>query len=437
MAAQLTAQASWVNPFFLRRLGFLACVSAFFALCALRVAAQPQPLIVTTVAGLANFGRADGIGSVAKFLLPTGVAVDAAGNVYVADSLNDTIRKVTPTGVVTTLAGISRKWLAPTPDATGSAAQFSQPYGVAVDSFGNVYVADYYNSAVRKITTNGAVTTITATPPFYAPYGIAVDGTNNVYVADTYHNMIRKIANGSVTTLAGSGSPGSADGTNSGATFTKPYGLAVDGAGNVYVADWGNNLIRLITPAGVVTTIAGNGGTTFSSPSGIAVDSATNIYVADTDNNRILELSLTGTNWDVSIRLGGSIDSTNSGDGDGVFPQATFYRPWGVAVDSFGNVYVGDSYNGNVRKIIPGAIPVYSTLAGPDASYGLVDDTMAQARFNEPTGVAVDGATNLYVADYYNNCIREVTSGRSSRHFGRVDKWIPWFQQWHQQQCGI
>ncbi len=439
MDTHFAAQSGRVKVWLTRQLRFVACVSGLFVLFTLPVAAQTNPLVVSTVAGLANFGSADGIGSAAKFLLPGGVAVDGAGNVYVADADNDTIREVTSAGVVSTLAGTEQ--VSGTNDGTGSAARFNLPYGVAVDSLGNVFVADTYNQTIRQVTTNGGVTTFaglagmagfrngsTSSDPsigavFSYPYGIAVDGSNNIYVADTYNNMIRMIANGSgtVMTLAGGLASGTNNGTGTNAQFHEPFALAADGAGNVYVADTYNYLIRRITPAGVVTNLAGSGsiGTNdgiganaqFAFPTGIAVDGATNIYVADYTNQVIREITLVGANWVVSTLAG---DMQAYGDGDGISPQATFYNPWGVAVDSATNVYVGDSGNGTIRKITPGVFTLTLTstltLAGPDGSYGLADGPAAQGRFHQPFGVAVDGASNLYVADYYNNCIREVTA---------------------------
>jgi hypothetical protein len=419
MDTHFSAQSGRVKGRVTRQPGFLACMSGLLALFTLPVAAQTNPLVVSTVAGLANFGSADGIGSAAKFLLPTSVAVDGAGNVYVADTDNDTIRKVTPAGVVTTLAGTAQ--MPGTNDATGGAARFNQPHGVAVDNSGNIYVADTYNFTIRKITSNGVVTTIAGQPGDYGsdngpatggaqflyPFGVAVDSSTNIYVADTGNNMIREITNATsmVGTLAGNLTAGTNNGSGASAQFDSPYALATDGAGNVYVADTDNSLIRFITPLGAVTNIAS--GAAFSYPTGIAVDSATNVYVADYDNQIVRKLTFNGTAWNVSTNAGSGF----SGDGDGISPQATFNYPWGVAVDSASNVYVGDSGNGNIREItFTNSAWNLSTLAGPDESYGVYTvGPEGQPRFHQPSGVAVDSATNLYVADFYNNCIRLVT----------------------------
>jgi sugar lactone lactonase YvrE len=196
--------------------------------------------------------------------------VDGAGNAYVADTENHTIRKVTPGGTVTTLAGLGGS--SGSADGTGSAARFYWPYGVAVDSAGNVYVADTWNYTIRKVTPGGVVTTLAglagtggstdgtgSAARFNYPSGVAVDSAGTVYVADRGNHTIRKVTpGGAVTTLAGlADSYGSADGTGSAARFDSPRGVAVDSAGNVYVADYYNNTIRKVTPGGVVTTLAG------------------------------------------------------------------------------------------------------------------------------------------------------------------------------------
>ena len=230
--------------------------------------------VVSTLAGTAGAsGNTDGTGSVARFLEPSAVAVDATGNVFVADSGNNVIRKITSAGVVTTFAGTAG---APgSIDGTGSAARFNYPRGVAFDRSGNLLVADSTNNTIRKITTDGVVTTLAGSAGsigstdgaagsarFSFPNSLAVDASGNIYVADENNGTIRVIAtNGSVTTLAGqAGSNGRVDGTGSQARFDHPAGVALDSDGNVYVADYGNQLIRRVTRAGLVTTVAGVGG---------------------------------------------------------------------------------------------------------------------------------------------------------------------------------
>jgi sugar lactone lactonase YvrE len=371
---------------------------------------------VTVFAGSANaFGNFDGKGKAALFDEPLGMAVDASGNIFVADSLNYEIRMVTSAAVVTTLAGSGPVF--GNADGTGSAARFDSPYGVAVDTNGNVYVADTLNQTIRKITPEGAVTTLAglaatigsadgtnSTARFYDPFAVAVDSSGNVYVTDNGNNTIRKITSaGVVTTLAGlAGSPGSADGTNSTARFNDSSGLAVDGSGNVYVADTGNQTIRKITPDGVVTTLAGSVGiygsadgtnstARFFAPFGVAVDSSGNVYVGDSGNQMIRKITPTG----VVTTLAGLAGSIGGDDGTG--SAALFDFPRGVAVDGSGNIFVADYYNYTIRKITPeGAV---TTLAGLAQASGTDDGTGDTARFFFPNGVAVDSSGSVYVAE--------------------------------------
>ena len=274
---------------------------------------------VSTLAGAAGQkGSTDGTGAAAQFSLPVGVAVDSTGNVHVGDSDNSTIRKITPAGEVSTLAGAARQ--VGTTDGAGAAAKFNRPQGVAMDSAGNVYAADTGSHTIRKITPGGVVSTLAgfakragttdgagAAARFSNPQGVAVDSAGNVYVADGVNHTIRKITPaGVVSTLAGTaGQPGSTDGMGAAAKFRLPQGVAVDSAGNVYVAERDNHTIRKITPAGLVSTLAGAAGLAnntdgagadarFSSPTGVAVDSAGNVYVADAGNNTIRKINSGG-----------------------------------------------------------------------------------------------------------------------------------------------
>ncbi len=318
---------------------------ALLALTAIQSVAQlnSQPYAFSTLAGGGGYST-NQAGSAARFALPLCVAVDSAGNVYVADSGNNSISKVTSAGAVTTLAG--RPGSFGTANGTGSAARFKQPSGVALDSSGNIYVADTLNHTIRKVTPTGVVTTLAgqagnrgsangtgSAAQFYQPWGIAVDNAGNVYVGDSCNHTIRKVTPaGVVTTLAGlAGSTGSADGTNRNARFNFPSQVTVDSATNIYVATDGDHTIRKLTPVGanwVVTTLAGVAGSSgsadgmnsdarFNTPFGVTVDSAGNLYVADTVNSLIRKMTLEGTNWLVTTIAGlagstGSADGTNS-----------------------------------------------------------------------------------------------------------------------------
>jgi sugar lactone lactonase YvrE len=306
------------------------------------------------------------IGVSAGLIEPWAVAVDGSGDRFVADFGNNVIRKVTAAGVVSVFAGSGVAGFA---DGQGTAASFSGPTGVALDGSGNVYVSDFGNNRIRKVTFTGLVSTLAgngaeafadgpgASASFSAPYGIAVDGSGNVFVADNGNERIRMVTPaGVVSTLAGNGVPAFADGPGASASFYSPYGVAVDGSGNVYVADYGNNRIRTVTSAGVVSTLAGTG---------------TPAY------------------------------------GDGANLTATFNSPVGVAVNSAGNVFVSDFGNRRIRKIAGGSV---STLAG-DGTEGSADGPGGTASFRAPYGIAVDSTLtgeSLLVADFGNSVIRRV-----------------------------
>lgn len=382
--------------------------------------------VVSTLAGVAPLlGTNDGIGGTARFESPTGVAVDPAGNVYVADSWNHTVRKISPAGFVTTLAGQAGS--PGTNNGPGSVARFGNPRGIALDSATNLYVADSSNATIRKISPDGVVITLAglagspgtndgigAAARFNQPGAVATDTAGNVYVADTANHAIRKISPvGSVTTLAGQpGTFGSADGTGRVARFESPHGLTVDTAGQVYVADTYNRVIRRITPAGVVTTWAGTKGVSgsadgtlltaqFDLPWGIAIDGFGQVYLADIGNHTVRKITQAGTVSTLAGRAAemGSADGTGSG--------VRFHTPLGLASDNGTNLYVSDSGNHTVRKITPSGL--VSTWAGLARATGTNDGVGSAARFNSPSGLGVDRATNLYVADTWNHTIRKIS----------------------------
>jgi sugar lactone lactonase YvrE len=323
-----------------------------------------QEPVVTTLAGSGKPGFADGAGAQASFATPSGVVVDGRGNVYVGDHSNDRIRKITQDGVVSTFAGAGK---ALKDERSGTKANFNKPVGLAIDKGRNIYVADKENHAIRKITPDGVIITLTGSgkpdiadgeglaASFNRPHGVAVDESGNIYVADHNNHRIRKISSsGNVTTLAGSGIKGNADGLGKEASFNGPNSVAIDGSGNVYVADKLNHSIRKISPSGTVTTLAGSGKpefadgqgkeASFNQPHGIAVDEIGTVYVADSYNHRIRKIGPSGY---VTTLVG----SGNPGSEDGYGSAASFNKPYAIAVDAGGAVYVADQQNHKIRKI--------------------------------------------------------------------------------------
>ncbi len=325
---------------------------------------------VTTIAGITGWpGSTDGHISVAKFYYPTDIAYDQSGNAFIADRLNHTIRKIDVSGNVTTLAGLAT--ISGTADGQGSVARFKFPTGIAVDASGNVYVADSYNHTIRKIDQSGNVTTFAGNPgggtgstdglgslaSFNIPVGLEFDNSGNLYVADTFNNAIRKIdQSGNVTTFAGSaGAFGLLDGQGITAQFHRPTYITIDNSGNLYVTDVNNHAIRKIDPAGNVSTIAGNGttGTSdgqgasahFHFPMGIAVDTNGDLIVSDLSNHTIRKVDPTGN----VTTIAGLATVSGSVDGPGNF--ARFTRPYGVGIDGLGNIVIAGFDTHSIRKI--------------------------------------------------------------------------------------
>lgn len=379
--------------------------------------------VVSTLAGNGTPGTATGVGTSAQFNSPWGIAVDAAGNIYVADKSNHAIRKISPAGEVTNLAGTPNPGGQGSTDGPGSTARFNSPSGVAVNASGNIiYVADAGNHKIRKITVSGTTVSVStfagngspgtaegfpSFAQFNTPSGVAVNASGTaVYVADAGNNKIRKIESSTVSTLAGGGAgnaSGFADGSGIDARFNNPTGVVADGAGNVFVADKSNQAIRIITSAGAVTTICGNGvagfadglpaDARFNSPAGVSIDGAGNLFIADQANHRIREMGfLTVINLTVSTLAGSGV----SGFADGSGTVAQFNAPADIASDAAGNVYVADSRNKRVRKVTPTG--VVSTYAGCNLA-GYLDGPAATAQFYMPEGIASDAAGNIYVVD--------------------------------------
>ncbi|WP_411031835.1 IPT/TIG domain-containing protein [Spongiimicrobium sp. 3-5] len=318
---------------------------------------------VSTFAG-SKIGDADGTLEQAKFHNPIGVTMDNQGNIYVADTYNHKIRRIDPNGDIITLVGSEPGDV----DGIVSQAKFNAPKGIAIDADGNIYIADHKNHKIKKITNVGFVTTLAGSTEGYQdgkgsdaefafPQDIALDTQGNVYVTDGYNNKIRKITpDGTVTTLAG-GDLGSADGLALSAQFFNPHGIALDANQNIYVADQGNHKIRKITPDGMVSTLAGSvegyedgvsGKAKFQDPSGIATDVLGNVYVSDELNFKVRKISPSG----IVSTLAGS----DKGFSDGEGAEAQFDSPNGIvvapqSVPSLGTIFVIDSGNHRIRKI--------------------------------------------------------------------------------------
>ncbi len=368
-----------------------------FLILSLLIAVTLNAQCVSTLAGSTQ-GFADGTGTAAKFNNPYGVAVDGIGNIYIADRLNHKIRKITPSGVVTTLAGSTQGYA----DGTGTSAQFNSPYAIESDTSGNLYVADSSNSKIRKITPSGVVTTFATGVSF--PIGVAVDVSGNVYVASNGSQIIKISPSGVVANFAGSSQTGYADGTGTNAMFSAPRGIAVDASGNVYVADQNNRRIRKITSSGVVTTLAGSGaigsangtGTEaqFAAPQDVTVDATGNVYVADGTGDKIRQITTSGV---VS-----TIAGFNNAYADGNGADARFNFPSGVGIDAEGTLYVADLNNNKVRKVYTNLTASISYLGSPNFCSSLTTPqpvtltgtgTYTGGTFSSTTGLSLNSST--------------------------------------------
>jgi len=392
--------------------------------------------IITTVAGNGTYGYSgdNGPATSAQLSTPCGVALDSAGNLYIADCGNYRIRKVA-NGVITTVAGTG------TPGFSGdnglaTSAQLSYPSSVALDSAGNLYIADPDNDRIRRVS-NGVIATVAGngaccfigdngpatSAQLYSPSGAAVDAAGDLYIADTNNHRVRKVSNGVITTVAGTGTVGFGgdNGLATSAQLGYPQGVAVDSAGNLYIAD--NGSVRKVSN-GVITTVAG-GGDVFGdngpatsalvAPAGVAVDVAGNLYIADPTDQCIRKVSggvITTVAGICQIPVcagigGGCPDKPNGGySGDnGPAISALLSSPEAVTVDGAGNLYIADTGNGRIRKVSNGVI---TTVAGGGSLF--FENGPATSTELSPHGIALDAAGNLYIADGISS-VRKVSNG--------------------------
>jgi trimeric autotransporter adhesin len=386
--------------------------------------------VLTTVAGNGTMGYSgdDSSATTARLNLPRGVAVDSAGNLYIADTGNSRIRKVI-NGVITTVAGNG------TPGFSGDsgparAAQLTAPWGVAVDSAGNLYITDNLSAAVRKVA-NGVITTVAgigislgeygppSSRPLLEPVAVAVDVVDGaLYIADPGSQSILEDPYGSISTFAGNGTQGFSgdNGPAASAQLSNPQGLAKAILGPVYIADSGNQRVRMVSN-GVITTVAGNGVGGFSgdsgpatsarlsNPQGLAVDGLRDLYIADSGNQRVREVFDGG----IINTAAGNGTQGFSGDG-GPARDAELSLPAGLAFDPDSNLFIADSGNNRIRKVSSDG--VITTVAG-NGTPGFAGDNgpATSAELSNPRGVAVDYYGNLFIADSGNNRIRKVSNG--------------------------
>jgi trimeric autotransporter adhesin len=368
-----------------QRIGLRLFIFTQLALCGCSQSGIPTTAgIISTVAGKGKcrFSGDGGLATEAQLSMPDGVAVDSAGNLYITDSYNNRIRKITAAGIISTVAGNGTQGYSGD-GGLATEAQLYGPSGVAVDSAGNLYIADHVIDRIRKVTIAGMISTVVGNGTggfsgdgdlataarLFLPTGVAVDSADNLYIADTGNNRIRKVTTaGIISTVAGNGTPGSSGdgGLATAAQLDGPSGVAVDSAGNLYIADQGNvaigdpgsQRIRKVTTAGIISTVAGNGTRGFSGdgglataaqlnlPSGVVVDSEGNLYIADQGNSRIRKVTTAG----IISTVAGKGTWGFSGDG-GLATAARLFGPNGVAVDSAGNLYIADYLDCRIRKI--------------------------------------------------------------------------------------
>jgi trimeric autotransporter adhesin len=422
--------AGWVRAF-VWTFGLIVCSGSAFAQITL-----PGAGMINTVAGVGTAVGDNRAATSAQLNNPLAVVLDPAGNVYIADTYNNRIRKVTvSSGIIITLAGNGAGGSSGD-GGLATSAQLNTPSGVALDSAGNVYIADSGNNRVRKITAStGIITTVAGNglegysgddgaatnAELSYPSGLALDSAGNLYIADLDNSVIRKVskASGMITTVAGNGAVGySGDGGPAAtAELSYPSAVALDVSGNIYIADQGNNCIRKVTVStGIITTFAGNGtggysgdggaatSAELSTPGAVALDSTGNLYIADSYNHRIRKVTIaTG----VMSTLAGTGWPSYCCDG-GPALDAELHFPAGIALDPAGNLYIADTDNSRIRKVTVSS-SIINTIAGSDA-YSGDGGPATSALLSYPFGVVADPSGNLYIGDDGNCRVRKVTA---------------------------
>jgi uncharacterized protein (TIGR03437 family) len=374
--------------------------------------------IITTVAGNGSYGfSGDGGPAIsAQLNEPSALAVDSEGNLFIADEENNRIRKVSPNGIITTVAGGGTEALADGGIATNAQLRF--PTSITVDRDGNLFIADFDNNHVRKVSPSGIITTVAgngtkgftgdgglaANAQLAGPTGLAADGAGNLFIVDSGNRRLRKVTtDGIISTVAGDGRSTSENGgpADDGAPATSvrldPAGVATDRDGNLFITDYGNNRIRKVSRGGIITTVAGNGAKGFSGdggpaldaqldrPRSLALDNHGNLFISDTGNNRIRKVST-----------------------DGIITTTAQLSSWGLAVDGSDNLFIADQYSNRVLRISPDG--TITTVAG-NGMGGLNGDggPATSAPVWCPNAVAVDSAGNLFIGEFCGNRVRKVT----------------------------
>ena len=399
--------------------------------------------VISTAVGTGAWGSAGDAGAAvsAELAGPRGLAIDQAGNLFIADSGNNKVRMVTPSGIITTVAGNGTQGFSGD-GGPATSSQLNYPVAVAVDGSGNLFIADRQNNRIRMVNSAGIISTIAGSTSGFSgdggpavsaqisdPRGIAIDSTGNLFIADSGNNRIRMInPAGIITTFAGGAAGFSGDGgAATSAQLALPVDVAADAAGNIFIADRGNYRVRTVNAARVITTAAGrtdDGGPASSAqlnyPNVVAADRAGNLYIADTDSQRVRKVTTTG----MISTIAGNGAQGFSGDG-GPAASAQLNYPAGVTVDANGTVFIADTRNGRIRKVTPGG--TITTIAGNGKSgFGGDGGPATSALLSEPSAVAVDVTGNLLISDTGNQRVRKVDpngvistfAGNGTKSFG-------------------